>query len=61
MRAQKTLATFLKYLFWTVVAAAIKWTIDNIGNLNIPIEYVPLVAAVLKSIATWVATQDDAQ
>lgn len=57
MRIQKSLATFAKYLIWTAIAAVIQVTLDNLGNLSIPIWVIPLVASLLKSIATYVATQ----
>ena len=46
-----------KFLFWTVVAAVIRAVIDNLFRFNIPEIYVPLIGAVLKGVATWVATQ----
>jgi hypothetical protein len=46
-----------KYLFWTVVAAVLRYVIDNLFAFKIPELYVPLIGAVLKGIATWVATQ----
>ena len=49
--------TFLKYLLWTIVAAAIQALIDNLGGFKIPVYYVPIIASFLKSIATFVATQ----
>lgn len=59
MRIQKTVATFGKYLFWTVIAAGLQLTIDNLGHLDIPIWVIPLVASILKSAATFVATKAD--
>lgn len=59
MRTQKTLATFFKYLAWTAVAAALTYATDHLADVNIPGFYVPLLAALLKSLATWVATQTE--
>jgi hypothetical protein len=46
-----------KFLFWTLVAAVIRAVIDNLTSFQIPELYVPIIGAVLKGIATWVATQ----
>jgi 3-methyladenine DNA glycosylase AlkD len=51
-----SLKSFAKYLFWFLVAAAIDWMLANIGLLHLPDLWVPVIAAVLKGLATWVAT-----
>ena len=59
MKAQKSAATFVKYLIWTAVAAAISYATEHLTDLNLPMYYVPVLAALLKSIATYVATQTE--
>jgi uncharacterized membrane protein YjfL (UPF0719 family) len=49
--------TIWKYLFWTIIAAVVKALLDNITKFNLPEIYVPVIGAILKGIATWVATQ----
>jgi hypothetical protein len=51
------LKTFGKYAFWTLVVIAVDWIGKNLGLFNMPDIYVPLIAAILKSIATFAATQ----
>lgn len=46
-----------KFLFWTLVAAMLRAVIDNLFRFNIPEVYIPIIGAVLKGVATWVATQ----
>lgn len=58
MRATRTAITFVKYLLWTAVAAAINAAVERLGDLQLPAIYVPILAAVLKSIATFVATRE---
>jgi hypothetical protein len=52
-----SLKTLVKYLIWTGIAAISTAAIDKIGDVNIPVIVVPLVAALLKAIATFAATQ----
>ena len=52
-----SLKTWAKFLFWYVLAVAIEQAIQTIGNIGIPDVYVPIAAAVLKAIATFVATK----
>ena len=51
--------TFLKFAFWYAVAAAIDYALTNIGNLNLGVLFTPILAAALKAVATWVATQKE--
>lgn len=53
----RSLVTFVKFLVWYGVAAALQQAIQQVGNVGIPDVYVPIAAAVLKAAATWVATQ----
>jgi hypothetical protein len=58
-KAIRTGMTFAKSMFWYGVAAALDYAVTHLTNLNIPLALVPIVGFVLKSIATWVATQKD--
>jgi len=51
--------TLWKYLLWTTVAAIATGLLERIGDLDIPTIWVPILAAILKSMATWAATQAD--
>lgn len=52
-----SLKTWAKFLFWYAVAAILEQAIQTIGNIGIPDMWVPIAAAVLKAIATFVATK----
>jgi len=52
-----SLKTFGKYLVWTGVALVIDWAAANLGLFHMPTFVVPLLAAFLKSAATYWATQ----
>lgn len=54
---KKSIATLAKFVFWTAVAAGLQKLIEVVGNVGIPDIYVPIVAAVLKAAATYVATE----
>lgn len=54
---QKSLMTWLKYAAWTGAAALIQYLINTIGNQHLPVWMVFIVASVLKSAATYVATK----
>jgi len=56
-RTKASVKTFGKYLFWTAVSAVVVAAGSSLGNLNLPPVIVPLVAAALKSIATFAATE----
>lgn len=51
--------TAIKYLFWYGVAATSQQALQIVGNVGIPDIYVPIAAAVLKAIATFVQVQLD--
>lgn len=52
-----SLRTAGKYVFWTAVAAAIQAALNALAKIELPAYYVPVIAAILKAAATWVATQ----
>jgi hypothetical protein len=49
--------TFVKFLFWYVLALVLEQTIQSVANIGIPDAFVPVAAAILKTIATYVATK----
>ena len=49
--------TFGKYLLWTMVAAGLTYATDNLTAMELPTWVTPVIAAALKSAATYVATQ----
>jgi hypothetical protein len=49
--------SFIKYVFWTAIAAVLVEVGNAIPNWNIPDVYVPIIGAVLKAGATYVATK----
>jgi hypothetical protein len=51
--------TFFKFLFWTVLAAALQFTIEHLADLQLPVALIPIVGALLKAVATWIATQQE--
>jgi hypothetical protein len=51
--------TLIKFLLWTAVAAVCTAAVDRLADVNIPVVYVPIVAAVLKSIATYAQTNSN--
>ena len=51
------LKTLWKYLFWTAIAAIATGLANHLAGLAIPDIYVPLIGAILKSIATYAATE----
>ena len=57
MKLSKATLTFAKYIVWTAVSAGLAAVITNLGGLHVPTILIPIVAAMLKSIATYVATQ----
>ena len=58
-RLKATLKTIWKYLFWTAVAGVIQALIDALPGLDLPILWVPIIAAVLTGAATLVATKQE--
>lgn len=58
-KAQASLKTFVKYLFWTAVAAGISAAAESLAKLELPAWAVPIIAATLKGAATWVATEKE--
>lgn len=52
----KSLMTWLKYAGWTAAGALVTTLIDTIGNLHLPIWVALLVASLLKTLATAIAT-----
>ena len=57
MKLSKATLTFVKYLFWTAMAAGIAALSGNLDHLSIPTMLIPIAAAFLKSIATYVETE----
>ena len=57
--------TFMKFVAWAGIAAAIECAASSLTNLEIPVAYKGLVitvlAAVLKAAATWVQTKQNEQ
>lgn len=46
-----------KVIFWVAVAAAVQAAIDQIPNVKLPLWAVPLIAAALKGLATYVSIE----
>ena len=59
MKLSAATKTFLKYAAWTGVAAVIDYLAANIANVSLPVWAIPVIAAFLKSAATYVATQKE--
>lgn len=49
--------TIGKYLFWTGVAAAASAAVQNLTEWNVPTLLIPVIASVLKGVATYAATE----
>lgn len=58
-RLKAAAKTVWKYLFWTAVAGVVQALIDALPGLDLPILWVPIIAAALKGAATWVATKQE--
>lgn len=56
-KASASVKTVGKYLLWTAVAAVATAALNVLPNVNIPEIAIPLVAAALKGLATWAATE----
>lgn len=54
---EKTILTFIKFLWWTGVAAGIEAAINNLAHVNLPGWTVPLLGAALKAGATYAASR----
>ncbi len=54
------LMSTLKYAFWTGVSALVYVGIDKVDEASLPIIVVPIVASILKGIATAVQNLIDA-
>jgi hypothetical protein len=52
-----SIRSFLKYLFWTMVAAGATAATSAIANVSIPDWIIPLLGAGLKALATYAATE----
>jgi hypothetical protein len=59
MKLNKSLMSVFKYLAWTAVAALIAALSGNLDHLSVPVFLIPIVASLLKGIATFIATQQD--
>ena len=57
MKLSKATLSFVKYLLWTGTAALLAALTGNLDHLSIPTMLIPVVAAVLKGAATYVATK----
>jgi hypothetical protein len=53
----RAIVTLLKYAAWTALSAGLVYVTNHLADLKLPDVYIPIIAAVLKSIATYVATQ----
>jgi hypothetical protein len=60
MKLSAATKTFIKYALWTGVAAVIDYAAANIADVSLPTWAVPVMAAFLKSAATYCATQKEA-
>jgi hypothetical protein len=56
-KTQRAVISWVKYLAWTGVAALIQAAIENVGNMQLPVWFTPILGSVLKAAATFVATQ----
>jgi len=56
-KLQRALMSLFKYMFWTGVAAGCVQGADALTKTDLPIWLVPVIAALLKSLATYAATQ----
>jgi hypothetical protein len=52
-----TLMTWVKYLLWTAIAGIVQWVSVTFTTWHLPVWSIPLIASVLKSIATYVTTE----
>lgn len=59
MKLSKAGMSTLKYVFWTGVGAGLVALTGNLNDVGVPTILVPIVAAILKGIATFVATEAD--
>ena len=57
MKLNKSIMTFIKYLAWTGIAFVVQTALDGLYRLDLPMYSIPIIASVLKAIATYVATQ----
>jgi len=53
----RSLQTFFKYMLWTAIAAGIAYAANNLSDLQLPEWSVPIMGAILKAAATWIATK----
>lgn len=56
----KTALTVFKYIAWTGAAALIAALSGNLDHIGVSTWLIPVVAAILKGIATFIATQVEA-
>ena len=59
MKLSKAGMSTLKYVFWTGVAAGLVALTGNLNDVGVPTILVPIIAAILKGIATFAATEAD--
>lgn len=59
MRLNKSIMTFVKYLAWTGIAVLVQTALDGLYRLELPIYSIPIIASVLKAIATYAVTQKE--
>jgi hypothetical protein len=56
-KAIASIRTLFKYLVWTGIAAVLVALADKLPNVQIPAAWIPILGGLLKSAATWAATQ----
>jgi hypothetical protein len=56
-RTKKAIASFVKYVIWTLVAAIAVGATNALTGVDLPASAVPVVGAVLKGIATYAASE----
>lgn len=57
MKLSKATLSTIKYIVWTAIAAGLVALTGNLDHVGIPTLLVPVVAAILKGVATYVATE----
>lgn len=57
MKLSKAGLSTLKYILWTAIAAGLVALTGNLDHIGIPTLLIPVVAAILKGFATYIATE----
>lgn len=59
-KAKVSARTLLKYAGWTGAGAFVVTCINYLPHVELPDFWIPVVGAILKTLASWIATQTEA-